>query len=104
MSNANTAALSGEPQFTGWCLDKEDLCVAKLCALRDKDRNFVTALIESDSVDPERIAVLTCRKPMSRLRRLHTDGSPHLASRSLVTNHINRGTGLTNPDMSCTST
>jgi hypothetical protein len=32
VQNANTAAASGEPQFTGWCLDKEDLCVAKLCA------------------------------------------------------------------------
>jgi hypothetical protein len=41
--NANTAAISGEPQYTGWCLDKEDLCVAKLCALREKDRNFVAA-------------------------------------------------------------
>lgn len=33
VQNANTAAPVGEPQFTGWCLDKEDLCVAKLCAL-----------------------------------------------------------------------
>jgi hypothetical protein len=40
VQNANTAAPSGETQFTGWCLDKEDLCVAKLCALREKDRNF----------------------------------------------------------------
>ena len=29
--NANTAGPGGGPQFTGWCLDKEDLCVAKLC-------------------------------------------------------------------------
>lgn len=56
VSNANTAAPSGEPQFTGWCLDKEDLCVAKLCALREKDRNFVTALIEADLVVVELIA------------------------------------------------
>ena len=34
VQNANTAAPSGKPVFTGWCLDKEDLCVAKLCALR----------------------------------------------------------------------
>ena len=32
VQNANTAAPSGDPQFTGWCLDKEDLAVAKLCA------------------------------------------------------------------------
>lgn len=54
--NANTAAPAGEPQFTGWCLDKEDLCVAKLIALREKDRNFVSALLEADLVDPDLIA------------------------------------------------
>jgi len=52
VQNANTAAASGEPQYTGWCLDKEDLCVAKLCALREKDRNFVTALLYTSLVDP----------------------------------------------------
>ena len=36
VQNANTAAPAGQPQFTGWCLDKEDLCVAKLCAFREK--------------------------------------------------------------------
>ncbi len=50
VQNANTAAPSGEPQFTGWCLDKEDLCVAKLCAFREKDRNFVAALLHADLV------------------------------------------------------
>lgn len=53
VQNANTAGPSGEPQFTGWCLDKEDLCVAKLCALREKDRNFVIALLGVGLVDPE---------------------------------------------------
>ncbi|QDO89988.1 hypothetical protein FNH13_18045 [Ornithinimicrobium ciconiae] len=51
VTNANTAAPGGDPQFTGWCLDKEDLCVAKLCALREKDRNFVAALVRADLVD-----------------------------------------------------
>lgn len=51
VQNANTAAAGGEPVFTGWCLDKEDLCVAKLCAFRDKDRDFVRALIDADLVD-----------------------------------------------------
>jgi hypothetical protein len=55
VQNANTAAPDGEPQFTGWCLDKEDLCAAKLCALREKDRNFVAALARSELVDPETI-------------------------------------------------
>ena len=51
VQNANTAAISGKPQYTGWCLDKEDLCVAKLCALREKDRNFVAALLDAELVD-----------------------------------------------------
>ncbi len=55
VSNANTAAPGGEPVFTGWCLDKEDLCVAKLCALREKDQNFVDALLRAGLVDPTTI-------------------------------------------------
>lgn len=56
VQNANTAAPSGAPRFTGWCLDKEDLCVAKLAAFREKDRNFVAALLEANLVDAELIA------------------------------------------------
>ena len=37
-------------------LDKEDLCVAKLCAFREKDRNFVDALISDGLVDVRVIA------------------------------------------------
>ena len=44
VQNLNTAAPSGRLQFIGWCLDPEDLCVAKLCAHREKDLNFVRAL------------------------------------------------------------
>lgn len=55
VQNVNTAPPSGEPQFTGWCLDKEDLCVAKLCAFREKDLNFVGALLGIGLVDPELI-------------------------------------------------
>ncbi|AIY17488.1 hypothetical protein GUY44_05145 [Pimelobacter simplex] len=51
VSNDNTAAPGGDPVFTGWCLDKEDLCVAKLCAFREKDREFVGALIAARLVD-----------------------------------------------------
>lgn len=51
VQNANTAGPLGQPQFTGWCLNKEDLCVAKLCALRMKDQNFVTALLDAGLVE-----------------------------------------------------
>lgn len=53
VQNTNTAAPSGTPEFTGWCLDKEDLCVAKLCAHRQKDLEFVKALVHSHLVDPD---------------------------------------------------
>jgi hypothetical protein len=53
IQNENTAAPTGHPQFIGWCLDKEDLCVAKLCALREKDQNFVAALITAGLIDPQ---------------------------------------------------
>ncbi len=56
VQNANTAAVGGEPIFTGWCLDKEDLCAAKLCAFRDKDREFVRALLEAQLVDRQVVA------------------------------------------------
>jgi hypothetical protein len=55
VQNANTAPPSGHPQFTGWCLDSEDLCLAKLCAFREKDQNFVAALLGAGLVDAQTI-------------------------------------------------
>ena len=65
VQNANTAAPAGQPHYTGWCLDKADLCVAKLCALRQKDQNFVAALLDAGLVAPDVIA--------SRLSTVHGD-------------------------------
>ncbi len=56
VQNANTAEPSGEAQFIGWCLEKHDLCVAKLCAFREKDRNFVAALQDAGLVDSGELA------------------------------------------------
>lgn len=58
----NTAAPGTDHQFTGWCLDKEDLCVAKLCAHREKDLNFVAALLDAGLVDDD---VIWSRLPPS---------------------------------------
>jgi hypothetical protein len=55
VQNANTAVPDGEPRFTGLCPGKEDLCVAKLVAFREKDRNFVAAL-KTNLVDADLIA------------------------------------------------
>src|SRR5262249_38516448 len=56
VQNPNTVPPSGAPQYIGWCLDKEDLCVAKFYALREKDQNFAAALLDAGLVDAEVIA------------------------------------------------
>lgn len=65
VQNANTTAITGQPRYTGWCLDKEDLCVAKLCALREKDRNFVSALLTAHLVDLTVIATRLSAVPQA---------------------------------------
>ena len=68
VQNANTADISGGQQFIGWCLNPEDLCVAKLCAFREKDQNFVAALLTADLVDSGVIAARLATVP-ERYRR-----------------------------------
>ena len=63
VQNANTAEPAGQLQFTGWCLDKEDLCAAKLCALREKDQNFVSELLRAGLVDSGLIATRLATVP-----------------------------------------
>ena len=53
VQNANAAAPTAEPRSTGWCLDMEDLCVAKLCALREEDQNFEAALLDARLVSAD---------------------------------------------------
>jgi hypothetical protein len=45
--NSNTAGV------TGLCLERHDLCVAKLAANREKDLEFVEALLQAGIIDPE---------------------------------------------------
>lgn len=63
VKNANTAPTAGAPPRTGWCLSKEDICVAKLCAFREKDRNYVGALLDAALVDSHAIAALLAVVP-----------------------------------------
>jgi hypothetical protein len=79
VQNANTAGPAGEFQFTGWCLDKEDLCAAKLCALREKDQNFVAELLRAGLVDPGVIAARLTTVP-ERYRPSAERGAEWLAS------------------------
>jgi hypothetical protein len=50
ISNQNTH------NATGLCLEVHDLCAAKLMANRDKDRIFVSSLIDAGLVQPKTIA------------------------------------------------
>lgn len=75
VQNANTAAVGGDPVYIGWCLDKEDLCVAKLCAFRAKDQEFVRALIDAGLVDP---VVITDR--LSTVPQTHSRAADNAAS------------------------
>lgn len=50
-SNESTVNIITGEQYTGWCLEPHDLCVAKLCAGRDKDLEFVSAIREAGLVD-----------------------------------------------------
>lgn len=52
VTNANTAAPGGDPQFTGWCLDKEDLCVAKLAPCARKTATSLPLLSVPTSSTP----------------------------------------------------
>ncbi len=63
VQNANTAAPSGKPKFTGLCLEKHDLCVAKLCAFREKDRNFASALLDAQLVNADVLVERLSRLP-----------------------------------------
>src|SRR3954468_14554725 len=56
VQNENTAAPRRPPAVHRLVLDKEDLCVAKVCAFREKDRNSVDALISDGLVDVRVIA------------------------------------------------
>jgi hypothetical protein len=71
VQNANTAAPSGKPEFVGLCLEKHDLCAAKLCAFREKDRNFVGALLDAGLVEADELA--------ERLSRLAAEFSDAVA-------------------------
>lgn len=46
-SNSNTNGV------TGLCLEPHDLCVAKLAANREKDREFVGSLLRAHLIDPD---------------------------------------------------
>jgi hypothetical protein len=67
VQNANTAAPSGKPRYTGWCLNMEDLCAAKLCAFREKDQNFVAAMLDARLVDANVVASRLAAVPARHL-------------------------------------
>jgi hypothetical protein len=79
VQKANTAPPTGEPRFTGWCLDKEDLCAAKLIAFREKDLNFVGALLDVHLVHGDELvrrlgAVATLHQSAAKRARSWLEG------------------------------
>jgi len=52
VSNASTVDPVNGRVYTGWCLEPYDLCASKACAMRDKDKTFIQALVDAGLVDP----------------------------------------------------
>ena len=68
VQNGNTAAPDGEPQYTGWCLDKEDLCGVGsgyfcLCGAAFRRGGAVLARVTSDVVSSTRLLDGSIRPP-----------------------------------------
>lgn len=70
---------------TGLCLDPHDLCISKLAAARDKDIEFVKAMIKHRMVDQDQLLALAAKVPnpeddlqrstriKARIERLYAD-------------------------------
>lgn len=65
---------------TGWCLDAHDLAASKLAAGREKDREFVAALLRHGYVQPDRLRTLAAALPIqdAKVRQLLVARLDHL--------------------------
>lgn len=63
---------SATRQNIGWCLEAHDLAASKLAAFRDKDREFVRALIAEGMLSPQKIARRIRLLPAENTGRLLT--------------------------------
>jgi len=61
--NADTIDIVTGMQYTGWCLDPADCCVAKIAAGRQKDKDYVFALFHAGLVDPSVVQQRLCEVP-----------------------------------------
>lgn len=80
----------GTNGVTGLCLDPHDLFISKLAAWRDKDIEFVKAMIAHDMVDKGRLLALATKVPnpeddlgraariTARIERLYSDSDTAL--------------------------
>lgn len=57
-------------QYEGWCLDPADLCVAKSCAFREKDRTMVAALVHGGFLSKETIMERLAQVPPGHERQV----------------------------------
>ena len=58
---------SGSAPGRGWCLEPHDLAASKLAAGREKDYEFVGALVDADLIDIETLSVRIDLLPRSRV-------------------------------------
>ena len=88
VSNANTAGPTGEPRFTGWCLEPHDLCASKRIAAREKDLHFVRALLVAGMIEHTNLASRLSEIPdpheRAALRAQHWLSSFHEANKDRV--------------------
>lgn len=70
VQNEGTVNIVTGERYLGLCLEPHDLCVAKLCAMREKDVRFVKALIDAGIVDPRVIA-----ERLARVEEQHAQAS-----------------------------
>lgn len=58
---------AGSGDGRGWCLEPHDLAAAKLAAGRDKDSEFVAALLDAELIDLEMLAERVDQLPRDRV-------------------------------------
>jgi len=63
---------------TGLCLERHDLCIAKLAAGREKDLDFVGALLRAGTIDP---SVLIQRMGLSAIPEEQRESIEHFVRR-----------------------
>jgi len=63
--------ISGRPEATAWCMEADDLVLAKLARGDDRDWDFARAALKADIVGKEKLLALVPTMPISEIRQTH---------------------------------